>query len=85
MEWCEDNGEAFIFGLPGNSVLDAMVEEACDHLRLWHAVGTEAKLRCYTSLEYKARSWRGQSLQGLTPCRLGRPCASRRSPARRHC
>ena len=25
MEWCEDNGEAFIFGLPGNSVLDAML------------------------------------------------------------
>ena len=57
MEWCEDNGEAFIFGLPGNSVLDAMVEETCDHLRFWHVVGTEAKLRCYTSLEYKARSW----------------------------
>jgi hypothetical protein len=57
MEWCEDNGEAFIFGLPGNSVLDAMVEETCDHLRFWHVVGEEAKLRCYTSLEYKARSW----------------------------
>ena len=57
MEWCEDNGEAFIFGLPGNSALDAYVQETADHLRFWHAIGTEEKLRCYTSHEYKARSW----------------------------
>jgi hypothetical protein len=57
MAWCDEGGKAFIFGLSGNSVLDAMVSETCDHLRFWHAVGTEEKLRCYTSLEYQARSW----------------------------
>jgi len=58
MTWCEDNGEGFIFGLPGNAVLDAMIAETCDHLRFWHAIGTEAKLRCYASHEYKARKWK---------------------------
>ena len=57
LDWCDDHGVGYIFGLAGNSVLDAMVQETCDHLRFWHAIGTEAKLRCYASLEYKARSW----------------------------
>lgn len=57
MTWCEDNGAGYILGLAGNSVLDAMLEETCDHLRFWHAIGTDEKLRCYTSLQYKARSW----------------------------
>ena len=57
MTWCEDNGAGYILGLAGNSVLDAMLEETCDHLRFWHAIGTDEKLRCYTSLQYKAMSW----------------------------
>jgi len=36
---------------------DGSLEETCDHLRFWHAIGTDEKLRCYTSLQYKARSW----------------------------
>lgn len=57
MEWCEENGAAFIFGLAGNAVLDAMVAEAADHLRFWHAFSSEPKLRCYKAVAYQARSW----------------------------
>lgn len=57
MAECEDNGSGYIFGLAGNSVLDALVAEAADHLRFWHAFSAEPKLRLYKALEYKARSW----------------------------
>lgn len=57
MAWCEDNGSGYIFGLAGNSVLDAMVAEAADHLRFWHARSAEPKLRLYKALEYRAKSW----------------------------
>ena len=57
MEWAENNGAGYIFGLAGNSVLDALVAETTNDLRLHHAAGTEEKLRCYTSFEYQAGSW----------------------------
>jgi hypothetical protein len=57
MEWAENNGANYIFGLAGNSVLDALVAETANDLRLRHAAGTEEKLRCYTSFEYQAGSW----------------------------
>jgi hypothetical protein len=57
MEWAENNGADYIFGRAGNSVLDALVAETANDLRLHHAAGTEEKLRCYTSFEYQAGSW----------------------------
>lgn len=57
MTWCEENGAGYVFGLAGNSVLDAAVAETAEHLHFWHALSGEAKLRCYKSLEYKARGW----------------------------
>src|SRR5262245_11081464 len=39
MEWLENNGGAYIFGFPGNSVLDALVAKTADYLRLAHALG----------------------------------------------
>ena len=57
MEWCDDNGVGYIFGFAGNSVLDALVAEAADHLRFWHALSDAPKSRCYKALEYKAGSW----------------------------
>src|SRR5215213_5307771 len=33
MEWCEANGTDYIFGLPGNAVLDRLVEPAADDVR----------------------------------------------------
>ena len=57
MEWAEDNGVGYIFGFAGNSVLDGLVAEAADHLRLRHVLDTDDKLRAYKSFFYQARSW----------------------------
>src|SRR5216683_8397599 len=38
MEWAEDDGDDYIFGLAGNAALDAFVAEAADNLRFHHAM-----------------------------------------------
>jgi len=58
MEWAEDNGEDYIFGLPGNTALDALVAETADNLCFHHAASNQAKLRTYTTFMYQASSWR---------------------------
>lgn len=57
MEWLENNGGDYIFGFPGNSVLDALVANTADYLRIAHAGGSKDKLRYHTSVEYRAGSW----------------------------
>ena len=57
MEWAEGSGEDYIFGLGGNTALDAQVAETADNLRFHHAASSEAKLRTYTSFMYQANSW----------------------------
>lgn len=57
LDWCDGNGIGYIFGFPGNSVLDKEVAEASDHLRFWHALSEAPKERCYKALWYKAGSW----------------------------
>jgi hypothetical protein len=57
IEWAEGNGVGYIFGFPGNAKLDALVAETADHLRFWHALGSEEKLRTFVSFEYQAKSW----------------------------
>ena len=57
LDWCDANGVGYIFGFAGNSVLEAQVAEAADHLRFWHALSDAPKSRCYKALEYKAESW----------------------------
>jgi len=57
LAWCDANAVGYIFGFPGNSVLDAMVAEAADHLRFWHALSDAPKSRLYKALDYKAGSW----------------------------
>jgi len=57
MDWCDDNGTDYIFGLAGNPALDREVAEISQHLRFWHAWSAEPKLRCYTSFWYRAGSW----------------------------
>jgi hypothetical protein len=58
MEWAEDNGIDYIFGLAGNAVLDTLVAETAANLRFHHARGSEAKLRTYASVTYRAGSWK---------------------------
>lgn len=60
MAWCEDNGVDYIFGLPGNAVLDRLVEAAADDVRVRRAEGEAPVVRRYTETSYGARSWRCQ-------------------------
>jgi len=57
MEWAEDNGVDYIFGLAGNTTLDALVAETADNLRFHHAKSSQTKLRTYASFIYQAGSW----------------------------
>src|SRR3984957_8451788 len=57
MDWAEDDGADYIFGLPGNAALDAHVTEIADNLRFHHAKGNQTKLRTYASFTYRAGSW----------------------------
>jgi Transposase DDE domain group 1 len=57
MEWAEEDGADYIFGLAGNTALDALVAETADNLRFHHAASNQAKLRTYASFMYQASSW----------------------------
>ena len=57
MEWCEQQGVDYIFGLGGNAVLKAMTEEAADVLCVERATSSAAKLRTFAMLSYGAKSW----------------------------
>jgi len=58
MAWCEANGVAYILGLPGNKVLDRLVEPAADDVRVRRAEVPVPVVRRYTEARYGARSWR---------------------------
>jgi DDE family transposase len=58
MEWAENNGADYIFGLQGNTALDAIVAKTADNLRFHHARSRHAKVRTYTSFTYQASSWK---------------------------
>jgi hypothetical protein len=57
MEWCEDNGVSYIFGLAGNAVLHARCQARSDELNRRWDNGTEDKLRRFTAFDYGAGSW----------------------------
>jgi hypothetical protein len=60
MAWCEANDVTYILGLPGNAVLDRLVEEAADDVRVRRAEGEAPVVRRYTETRYGAKSWRCQ-------------------------
>ena len=57
MAWCEQNGVDYIFGLPGNAVLDRLFDEAADDVRTRRAEAQATVLRRYAELRYGAKSW----------------------------
>jgi hypothetical protein len=57
MKWCDENGIDYIFGLPGNVVLDRLVEAAADDVRVRRAEGKLAILRGFAETRYAAKSW----------------------------
>jgi len=60
MAWCEANGVAYILGLPGNAVLDRLVEPAADDVRVRRAEAQAPVVRRYTETRYGAKSWKCQ-------------------------
>ena len=57
MEWCEENGVDYIFGLAGNKVLTRLVDESADDVRTRRALEQKPVLRDYVEARYKAKSW----------------------------
>ncbi len=56
MEWCEANAVDYIFGLPGNAVLNRMLEPAADDVRVRRAEAAAPVLRRYAEIRYGAKS-----------------------------
>jgi hypothetical protein len=70
MDLAGDNETDYIFGLAGNTVLDALVAEIVDNLRFHHAISRNAKQRTFASFMYRppagsgrARWWRGLNVR----------------------
>ena len=71
MEWAENDGSDYIFGLAGNRALDALVAETADNLRFHHARSNQPKLRTYASFIYQAGSWdRARKVVARLECSL---------------
>ena len=60
MDWCEDNGLDYVFGLSGNKSLAAPVDDAADDIRTRRALKRMPVLRGYTQTGYAAKSWRAE-------------------------
>ena len=58
MDWCDQNGIDFVFGLAGNDVLRRLVEPAADDVRVRRAEAGTAVIRRYPETRYGAKSWR---------------------------
>ncbi|HET9629731.1 MAG TPA: IS1380 family transposase [Novosphingobium sp.] len=57
MAWCDAHDVRFVFGLSGNTVLDALVETTADAVRTKRAVGDLDGVRDYAETRYAAKSW----------------------------
>ncbi len=58
MAWCENNAIDYVFGLPGNKVLQRLVDEAADDVRTRRALEHRPGLRGYAEARYQAKSWK---------------------------
>src|SRR5712675_1962836 len=57
MEWCDENDIDFVFGLPGNAVLDRLVDATADDIRTRRALDQKPCLRGFAETSYRAKSW----------------------------
>ena len=58
MDWCDEVGIDYVFGLPGNAVLARAVEDTADDIRTRRAETKNPGLRGYTETRYRAKSWK---------------------------
>ncbi|MBV8400509.1 MAG: IS1380 family transposase, partial [Acetobacteraceae bacterium] len=60
MDWCEQNGVQYVFGLERNKVLEGLVQAEAEALeRRWAAAPGEG-MRAYTETRYAAGTWSRQ-------------------------
>jgi hypothetical protein len=57
IEWCDENEVDFIFGLPGNAVLDRAVDKTADDIRTRRALDQKPCVRGFADTRYRAKSW----------------------------
>jgi cytochrome c peroxidase len=57
MAWCDESGIDYVFGLPGNPVLQRLVEDAADDVRTRRALEDRPALRGYPEARHRAKSW----------------------------
>jgi hypothetical protein len=62
MDWCEDNGIDYVFGLAGNDVLHAQVRGIADEVCVRRALSLSSgagmeKRRTWSEVRYAAKSW----------------------------
>lgn len=57
MEWCDDNGGDYVFGLPGSKPLSKKVDEVADAVRTERAVSGKPVVRGYAETRHRAKSW----------------------------
>ena len=57
MDWCEDNGVDFIFGLAGNAALHGLAHEIGDDLKVRRAEAGADRMRGFADFDYAALSW----------------------------
>jgi hypothetical protein len=60
MDWCEQNGLDYVFGLAGNEVLRARTRAVADDLCVRRAEGGQDKRRTWCTFPYAAKSWTGE-------------------------
>jgi hypothetical protein len=60
MEFCDEQGIDFVFGLAGNDVLRRLVEPIADDVRVRRAEANVAVIRRYTETRYGAKSWHAE-------------------------
>ncbi len=58
MDWCEDNGVAYVLGLTGTKALAAKVEATSDHIRVVRAVSDTDAVRGVAEPTHAAKTWR---------------------------
>jgi hypothetical protein len=58
MDWCDDHGIDYVFGLSGNAVLARAVESSADDIRTRRAETNNPCLRGYAETRYRAGSWK---------------------------
>jgi hypothetical protein len=57
MQWCEQNGVRYVFGLAGNTVLDSQVFAKTDEVCVRRSTAKLAMLRDFAETRYQAKSW----------------------------